>query len=140
MPARAAADEPVEQLQLLEKNGAIRLPAEVKAVRAFGTKHDNDVVRVHELMRRGHNMLHCRRRDNSRASPEEVANAAGHNRETFLGLFHYPGSDAMLDRMAAGGDVASMREAAADREALAQAACDEIDDGPPANTDEPQKR
>jgi hypothetical protein len=134
--ARIVTPEPAMPLQLLEKNGAIRLPAET-STKSFTAKHDADIARARELMRRGHNLLHCRRRDNPRATPEEVANAAGSDRETYLGMFHYPGSDAMLDRMAAPGDVAATREAAVDRETAARAVCDATD-YLPVNANEPR--
>ena len=111
-------------LQLLESDGAIRLPAEQKKP-SFGSKQAHEMAYARELMKRGHNMLHCRRKDNPHASPEEIANNAARGREMYSGMFHYPASDAMLDRAIAPRIVADTREAIVDKEALAQAVCDE---------------
>jgi hypothetical protein len=111
-------------LQLLESDGAIRLPAEQKRP-SFGSKHAHEMAYARELMKRGHNMLHCRRQDNPHASPEEIANNAARGREMYSGMFHYPASDAMLDRAIAPRIVADTREAIVDKEALAQAVCDD---------------
>jgi hypothetical protein len=118
-------------LQVFDSFGAIHLPAEEKNP-SFGPKDAREIAYARELMKRGHNMLHCRRRDNPHASPEEIANNAARGREMYSGMFHYPASDAMLDRAIAPRVVADTREAIADKEARAQAVCDEAADDHPA--------
>lgn len=117
-------------LQLLDTDGTIRLPAEKKP-QSFGSKHAREMASARELMRRGHNMLHCHRKDNPHPSPDEIANNSARGREMYSGMFHYPAADAMLDRASTPRIVADTREAVADKEALAQAVCDEtVYDGP----------
>jgi hypothetical protein len=128
----------VGALHLLETDGSIRMPA---AERTLASKH-------RELMQRGHNMLHCAPRDRTHGTPEAVANAAGAARATYLAMFHYPGADALLDRMGAAADVGATIEETAKNEARRSAVCDDrLHDrlakppadgsGPEAGDDEP---
>jgi len=118
--AAPAPATPFSSAALFNADGSIRVP-QVKP-----TPHEEGIARGRELMRRGHNLLHCSRgRLQAYASPQEASNAASAGRAAYLGMFHNPSDDPLLKSIADPDDAAAAGEMAADRARIEANACDD---------------